>query len=150
LTYARWMRDHERPYLDHPDTLEFPNETWAAQDLRKAAVLEGAARYVEGRERQQLLDRAAFFFDCAIETLAKWPTRRLTRPLVLMLAYGYRSPFGSPEPALAAGAADLNDDWGTGRPRFVPYKQRVIRRAITLGASCVATGLALVLWWLWK
>ena len=35
LHYARWMADHEYPYLDKPEILEFPTETWAAQDIRK-------------------------------------------------------------------------------------------------------------------
>ena len=43
-TYATWMAEHERPYLDHPERLEYPTETWAAQDMRKAAVFEFAAR----------------------------------------------------------------------------------------------------------
>src|SRR5262249_15740685 len=39
LAYARWMAEHEVPYFDHPEKLEFPTETWAAQELRKANVL---------------------------------------------------------------------------------------------------------------
>ena len=30
LHYARWMADNEYPYLDKPEILEYPNETWAA------------------------------------------------------------------------------------------------------------------------
>ena len=45
LKYATWMCAHERPYLDTPERLEFPTETWAAQDIRKAAVFEFAARH---------------------------------------------------------------------------------------------------------
>ena len=35
LNYAHWMVEHERPYLERPEKLEYPNETWAAQDIRK-------------------------------------------------------------------------------------------------------------------
>jgi hypothetical protein len=45
LHYADWMLEHEAPYLDRPDILEFPNFTWAAQDLRKANVLFEAAHW---------------------------------------------------------------------------------------------------------
>ena len=45
LKYATWMCAHERPYLDTPEQLEYPTETWAAQDIRKAAVFEFAARH---------------------------------------------------------------------------------------------------------
>src|SRR6185295_656786 len=80
MRYARWMAVHERNYLDHPEQLEFPNETWAAQDLRKAAVLEFAAQYAaDEAERDRLLARATRFVDEAMQSLADRPTRRLTR-----------------------------------------------------------------------
>ena len=43
LHYARWMAGHERPYLDRPEILEFPTETWDAQDMRKSEVFDLAA-----------------------------------------------------------------------------------------------------------
>lgn len=43
LNFARWMRDNERFYLDRPEILEFPNDTWCAQDLRKATIYAAAA-----------------------------------------------------------------------------------------------------------
>ena len=56
LNYARWMAEHERPYLERPEQLEFPNETWAAQDIRKAAVFEFAARHARDEtERATIL-----------------------------------------------------------------------------------------------
>ena len=45
LHYARWMAEHEYPYLDKPEILEFPTETWAAQDIRKSDVFHYAERY---------------------------------------------------------------------------------------------------------
>jgi hypothetical protein len=36
LHYARWMAANEHPYLDKPQILEFPTETWAAQELWKS------------------------------------------------------------------------------------------------------------------
>jgi hypothetical protein len=62
LHYAHWMADHERPYLDHPDGLEFPTETWAAQDIRKSDVFYFAAQHAEGAERARFLERAEYFF----------------------------------------------------------------------------------------
>ncbi len=38
LRYAEWMAEHETPYLDRREELEFPTETWAAQDMRKSDV----------------------------------------------------------------------------------------------------------------
>ena len=45
LHYARWMAEHEYPYLSKPEMLEYPTETWAAQDMRKAEVLQEAGRW---------------------------------------------------------------------------------------------------------
>ena len=43
LSYARWMADHEYPFLEKPAILEYPTETWPAQDMRKSEIFEAAA-----------------------------------------------------------------------------------------------------------
>ncbi|WP_207613360.1 hypothetical protein [Alteromonas sp. 5E99-2] len=40
LHYGAWMIGNEYLYLDKPDILEFPNQTWTAQDLRKLCILQ--------------------------------------------------------------------------------------------------------------
>ncbi|GGX49713.1 hypothetical protein GCM10007392_16350 [Saccharospirillum salsuginis] len=45
LNYCQWMRRHEAPFLMHPENLEYPNDTWAAQDIRKAMLMYLAAEY---------------------------------------------------------------------------------------------------------
>lgn len=44
--YAQWMATNEYAYLDKPSVLEFPNQTWSGQDLRKLCVLEFAKSYL--------------------------------------------------------------------------------------------------------
>ena len=61
LHFARWMVVHERPYLDRPDLLEYPTETWAAQDLRKANVMRIAALHTDDPLRTQLRERGDQF-----------------------------------------------------------------------------------------
>jgi hypothetical protein len=152
--YARWMADHERPYLDHPEILEYPTETWAAQDMRKSEVFEAAARVAATpEEREKFLERSRFFFKSATTTLAEWPTRSLARPVVLLLSYG-----------LARAYSQLNPDFpslpvpeGTydfGSPEvFIPQKTVAIRRfklfvalagVVTLGAIIVA--ISVLMW----
>ena len=43
--YTRWMVKHERPFLSQPEQLEFANDTWAAQDIRKAMLLYQAMHF---------------------------------------------------------------------------------------------------------
>jgi exo-rhamnogalacturonan lyase-like protein len=136
LRYARWMRQHEYPYLERPDILEYPTETWAAQDLRKSDVFHFAAKHANGDERAQFLERATFFFRSSTETLARMETRRYTRPVVLMMVNGWMRSFFDRHPDTSApdGITDLSF------PRaesFVPQKLRVKRR---LTAAAVVAG----------
>ena len=71
LHYARWMAEHEYPYLDKPEILEYPTETWAAQDMRKSEVFKYAALHAEGEERARFLERADFFFRYAVTKLCR-------------------------------------------------------------------------------
>ncbi len=89
LAYAEWMCGHEYPYLDKPDLLEYPNETWPAQDLRKSVIFYYAARYAEPLRRDVFEERGRYFYAAASEELARHSTSTFTRPLVLMLQNGW-------------------------------------------------------------
>jgi len=89
--YARWMADHEYPYLDKPEILEYPTETWAAQDIRKSEVFTLAALFSDTGDRSRFLERAAFFVDASLAALIASPTRSLARPVVLLLSNGFMS-----------------------------------------------------------
>lgn len=88
LKYASWMLENEHPYLDNPELLEFPNETWAAQDIRKSDVLAHAAFYAPGSLRERLLEKSRFFFSACINQLQSFETRDLTRPIAILMANG--------------------------------------------------------------
>ncbi|MFO0799642.1 MAG: hypothetical protein U0804_19395 [Gemmataceae bacterium] len=138
LHYARWMADHEVPTLSRPEILEYPNETWAAQDVRKFEVLRLAARHAAGAEADRFRERARFFFTDSIARLTAFPTRTLCRPVVLLLSLGYTAacPADAAPPPTAA-ATDF------GRPeRFVPQKQTALKRAKLLIAAGVVVGFA--------
>src|SRR5690606_38115838 len=99
LAFAAWMRVHERPYLERRDALEYPTETWVAQDLRKADVFFWAARHTDGEEREAFVALARRYVDYVVRTLPTMPGHRYTRPLVLALTQGLRA-------ALLYGGAD--------------------------------------------
>lgn len=140
LNYAEWMSTNERPYLDTPERLELPTETWAAQDIRKAAVFEFAARHADDDvTRRRFLERADRFVDYAVTTLQASPTGRLVRPLVLLLAYGFQRPM-QPLPLAATQAlpAPVAE-----RTPFVPLRRRVERRLVLAGAGVSAAAVIL-------
>ena len=140
LKYATWMCAHERPYLDTPAKLEYPTETWAAQDIRKAAVFEFAARHTRDEgAKASFMARADGFVDYAVTALLQSPTGRLTRPLVLLLAYGFQRPMADltavRTPVVLAFA----------RESFTPLRQRVKRRLALAGAGLSAAAVVIML-----
>ena len=143
LHFARWMAKHEYPYLEKPQVLEFPTETWAAQDMRKSEVFDVAALHAASGERDTFLERGRFFFDYSVRTLLDMPSHTLTRPTVLMLSYGWLHAFVGRHPGVSLpDAVAAGEDPGT-PCSFVPQKARALRRAKWLAAaSGVATLLA--------
>lgn len=143
IVYARWMAANESPYLDRRAELEFPTETWVVQELWKSEVFTFAARYATPEERSLFLDRAAFFFDYAVEALGREPTRTTTRPMVLLLSRGLMHGYVRCHPeALEAPGGDAHAL--PGRVPFVPQKVRAKRHAIALaiiGGALAAGGL---------
>jgi hypothetical protein len=148
LHYARWMVEHEYPYLDKPEILEFPTETWAAQDSRKSDVFALAARHAAEPDRRHFLERADFFFRYFTSALSRMPTRTLARPVVLMLSNGFVYDWVKRR-TLPVASTMTEDAAASGVPgRFVPQKLRAIRRVMVLGfiALAVCAGvIALVL-----
>jgi hypothetical protein len=142
LHYARWMAVHEYPYLDKPEILEYPTETWPAQDMRKSEVFKVAARHVTGSERERFLERSEFFFRYVTSTLTGMKTRTLCRPVVLLLSYGFMHSYfrqfpQTAAPAPACGPVDF------GRPQvFIPQKVRAKKRLKALAVGSAALGAA--------
>jgi hypothetical protein len=163
LHYARWMAEHEVPTLARPEVLEYPNETWAAQDMRKSEVFKFAAKHASGAEKQEggaagtypekakFLERAEYFFRDSVARLTAFETRTLARPVVLMLAFGYMHAHFQrhPDETAPPPAAEVTD---FGKPDvFVPQKVIAKKRAKVLaaaGAVCGAVGTAGLLAWL--
>jgi len=88
LTYARWMLEHERPYFDYPEQLEFPTEAWAAQELRKANVMRLASRHAEAGLDRELYQRGDELAERAWYDLLRFPTRYCTRAIAIIMTEG--------------------------------------------------------------
>src|SRR5206468_10972282 len=101
LHYAAWMVDHEVPYLDQQEKLEFPTETWAAQEFRKANVLRLAAAYADEPLRGRLLQRGAELADRAWADLFRFARPATTRALAILFTEGLT------EGRLRAGHVDV-------------------------------------------
>ncbi len=147
LRYAAWMARHEYPYLDRPDQLEYPTETWAAQDMRKADVFLWAAIHASHADRPAFLERLAFFFQASVRTLHRLPGRHYTRPLVVLLSNGVRPAWflegqrRLPEPLRASAPTAWPPP-----TRFTPQKVVAMYRAKRLAGVTVAAGILLTGW----
>lgn len=136
--YGRWMTEHERPYLDRPEELEFPTETWAAQDLRKANVLRLAARYMSGRHRDAALQRGDEIAARARKDLTEFETSDLVRPLNLILTEGAKDSFMR---TYGPGSAALCQSFEFVPPEgFEPQKQAAVRRLKSVSGACAVAG----------
>ncbi len=151
--YARWMAEHERPILDTPEKLQYPTETWAAQDMRKVEVFQYAAKQVAGAERGRFLERAGWFFEASVNKLDTFPTKSFCRPMVLLMNFGWshnwwqqRDVPQTPEPTEAMNAAAFGT-WSM----FVPQKAKAMKRAkrVVLAGALAVMGLVLAgaVWW---
>lgn len=88
INYAKWMAENEYPYLEKPEILEFPNETWAAQDIRKADIFAIAAYYAPSNLRPLFIEKSKFFFEHSVKELDSFDTKFLSRPMVLIMTNG--------------------------------------------------------------
>jgi hypothetical protein len=130
LHYARWMLKNERPTLDHPEHLQYPTETWAAQDIRKWHVLAYAARWCPTRdEGSAMMQKADWFYDYVMRTLDGFPTKSLCRPVVLLMVCGWqRESLRRDFDRLAPTQIQLPTQWPEQQP-FIPQRREAIARA---------------------
>ena len=88
LQYANWMIANEVPYYEVLNKVEYPTETWPAQDIRKNHILHLAGWFSCKDAKGQYHKKAAFFFDQCLSDLLKFETAYCTRPMVILIVYG--------------------------------------------------------------
>jgi hypothetical protein len=145
LHYARWMARYEFPAMEEPARLQYPSETWVAQEMRKSETLKYAALHSSGEERRRFLERATFFYHYTTSTLLTMPTRTFARPIVLMLSMGFMEDWFHRHPERTAPAAP--DDVDFGQPAvFVSQKFTAKRRLIGIAAAVLASFVVMVVY----
>jgi hypothetical protein len=97
--YADWMCENALFSLDYPEKLEFPTETWAAQELRKGNVLLAAAPFVDAETSDRFRRSGKAILNRAWEKLMSFESSNTTRPLAIALQQGYIETFYSDPPA---------------------------------------------------
>jgi hypothetical protein len=119
------MVDNEVAYFDRAEKLEYPIETWAAQEFRKANVLRLAAQYAEGPLRQRLIDRGNELAERAWSDLLRFESRDVARSVALLMTEGSRDSYWRRRPVSSMPA--LAEEFDFGPPQtFIPQKRRVL------------------------
>ncbi len=124
LHYAAWMVNNERPYFDRPKELQYPTETWALQELRKANVMRLAARYADEPLRSKLLERGGTFARRAWADFLGFSSQHVTRAQTLLMREGPVDAWLRTRPVTPAPVPQGEYDFGSPHV-FVPQKQRV-------------------------
>jgi hypothetical protein len=124
MRYAEWMVEHEAPFATRMHLLEYPTESWPAQDMRKSNVFDHAARYGPSERQMAMTAQAERFFTASIDGVSAFATRACTRPLAILLTTGaMRASFrGRAEPTVSPFEPGL--DFGT-PTIFQPQRERV-------------------------
>jgi hypothetical protein len=145
LHYARWMQSHEYLYLDRPERLEYPTETWAAQEIRKACVFHQAMMHASDDERVRFRERAEYFYRGAIDELRRRPTSGCTRALALLMSFGFSQAYFRRTPDVAAPPPRVSSPDFDRPLAFIPQRTRAKRRAVVIAAAAFLTLVSLVL-----
>jgi hypothetical protein len=143
LHYADWMIDNDLFYLDYPEQLEYPTETWAAQELRKGNILFMASQWSDTLQGDRLRRRGIEMMNRAWNSLTGFESRCCTRPIALALQQSYIECY-------FCGAAKQADRMNRAieysalqHPPFVSQKQQ-IRNAARSPLGAVAAGLRML------
>lgn len=125
------MSGHEHPHLDTSDPLEYPNETWLRRIFARRR--SSNSRRVTPMTKARACFRACAdaFVDYSIGYLSQSPTAKLTRPIMLLLAYGVQRPTIAPPVAI-----DVSVVPQFARYKFTPLKQHLKKRMVLIGAGC--------------
>lgn len=96
-TYTRWMLKNERPFLDAGQQLEYANDTWVAQDIRKVMLWYMASHFDPGWAPQYHATAERWLASIAAILMAS-PSHHIARIQVILLQqYGpHQTPQTSP------------------------------------------------------
>jgi hypothetical protein len=112
--------------------------------MRKSEVFKQAALHLDGEERKAMAVCSRYFFSYSVSALSSFESRHLTRPMALMLAFGWTETgfrrnhwplYPRPEAYPNFGLPET----------FVSQRERALRR-LMLVAVGTATVVALFAW----
>ncbi|MCX5679741.1 MAG: hypothetical protein NTZ95_03685 [Candidatus Omnitrophica bacterium] len=127
LHYTKWMADNEYVYLERPEKLEYPTETWAAQEMRKTNVFLYAAKYSNDILRKVFLKKAEYFYESSIKGLLSFKNNNSIRSIAILLSCGSMYAYFKKNMDEKAGDGPCKYKFQSSR-KFIPQKIKIKRR----------------------
>ena len=148
IRFVEWMVANEQPSTTHADRLEHVTETWPAQDLRKASVVEQAALFAPAERWAPLHRWARQTTEQAMDELLTYPTAKRCRPLVLAIHPAISRAYARAHPDPADGPSsprDVQPEAHTFPPPepFASQRQRVKRALLSPRGIVMAARIAI-------
>ncbi|MFW0778330.1 MAG: hypothetical protein ACN2B6_11510 [Rickettsiales bacterium] len=84
LHYSNWIHQNEIPFLHKSSQLEFANDTWVAQDIRKAMLMFQASE-LDADHSLEYRIRGLDWLDYVVDTLEKSEENHFSRVLVILM-----------------------------------------------------------------
>jgi len=97
------MLENERPFLSDPGQLEFPNDTWVAQDVRKAMLMFQAAE-LDPTRAEDFHSKGSQWLADVCEALAQSKQKHYARILIILMQN-----YGPQQVSSYEGLAQLTD-----------------------------------------
>lgn len=101
MHYGEWMLSNESFYLSNADQLEFPNDTWCAQDTRKMNLF-CYFYYFDNTEKKDYLLKANEYYRYIVAHMKRSDEAHFTRILALLMQNdGVTQKFGLDDPEIS-------------------------------------------------
>ena len=102
MHYGEWMLNNESYYLSNADQLEFPNDTWCAQDTRKMNLF-CYFYYFSSEEKNAYLHKANEYYAYIVKHMESSNEAHFARILALLMQNdGVTQKFGLDDPEIIA------------------------------------------------
>lgn len=138
LRYTQWMLSNERPFMEDKSKLEFPNDTWVAQDVRKAMLMFQASE-LDHENADQYRKQGLKWLKEHTETLKHSKERHFSRILIILMQNYGPHLLASSSPSTDNPAAPEQHHWTppvlTWRLLFNRISGRVLRALVTFQPS---------------
>ncbi|NWN90430.1 hypothetical protein HLV39_02810 [Marinobacter adhaerens] len=125
LRYTDWMLKNERPFLTDKAQLEFPNDTWVAQDVRKAMLMFQASE-LDPENSSQYQEKGHKWLEETTTTLQRSKEAQFTRILVILMQNHGPQSLTASSPLPSSGVTPQHNDWV---PPVLTWRQLIARIA---------------------